>query len=107
MNAMEIDTTPAIVVRVEGELRELVPRFLANCARDVETLARAAAQSDLDTTRKIGHSLKGVGGGYGFDEITRLGASIEAAAKAGDAGAAHAAVEELRSYLKAVHVEYV
>jgi HPt (histidine-containing phosphotransfer) domain-containing protein len=104
---MESVIAGRISIKIERELCELVPRFLANCARDAEILASAVAQSDLDTARKIGHSLKGVGGGYGFDEITRLGATIEDAAKAGDTAAALAAVDELRSYLKAVHVEYV
>lgn len=97
----------SIRVRVERELSTLVPRFLANCRRDADVLAKAIAQSDLDTTRKIGHSLRGVGGGYGFAEITRLGAVIEAAAKAGDTKAALNAVNAFQAYLKAVQVEYV
>jgi hypothetical protein len=94
-------------IKIEKELSGLVPRFLANCERDAGILVNAIAQSDLDTARKIGHSLKGVGGGYGFDDITRLGAAIESAAKAGDAKAALAAAHEFRDFLKAVQVEYV
>ncbi len=97
----------SIRVRVERELSTLVPRFLANCRRDADVLAKSIAQSDLDTTRKIGHSLRGVGGGYGFAEITRLGTVIEAAAKAGDTKAALTAVNAFQAYLKAVQVEYV
>jgi HPt (histidine-containing phosphotransfer) domain-containing protein len=95
-----------IVVRVDRELSGLVPRFLGNCRRDVVLIEEALAKSDLDTTKKIGHSLKGVGGGYGFAEITRLGAAIEAAALAGDAQAALAGLAALAAYLDAVQVEY-
>lgn len=69
-------------------------------------LEAAIAKSDLDTTRRIGHSLKGVGGGYGFPEITRLGAAIESAAIEGDAQAALAGLSALAAYLDAIEVEY-
>lgn len=96
-----------IRVSVDRELAGLVPRFLGNCRRDVGLIEHAIAQSDLDTTRRIGHSLKGVGGGYGFAEITRLGAAVEAGAIAGDAQAALAALAALAAYIDAVEVEYV
>ena len=95
-----------IRVRVDRELEGLVPRFLGNCRRDLGLLEAAIAKSDLDTTRRIGHSLKGVGGGYGFPEITRLGAAIESAAIAGDARAALAGLSALAAYLDAIEVEY-
>ncbi len=100
-----ISTT--IRIRIDRELSSLVPRFLNNCLRDADVLAKAIAQSDLDTVRKIGHSLKGVGGGYGFAEITRLGATIEAAAKVGDTKTLLTAVNAFQAYLKAIQVEYV
>lgn len=95
-----------ILVHVDRELELLVPRFLGNCKRDVALLEEAIAKSDMDTTRRIGHSLKGVGGGYGFAEITRLGAAIESAAKGGDAQSALAALSALAAYLDAVQVEF-
>ena len=94
-------------MKVDRELSALVPRFLGNCRRDVGLIEAALANSDLDTTRRIGHSLKGVGGGYGFPEITRLGAAIEAAAIDGDAQQALAALAALAAYLDAVQVEFV
>ncbi len=96
-----------IRVRVDRELSGLVPRFLGNCRRDVGLVEDAIAKSDMDTTRRIGHSLKGVGGGYGFAEITRLGAAIEAAAIANEPQQALAALSALAAYLDAVQVEYV
>ena len=96
-----------IVVHVDRELAQLVPRFLGNCRRDVGLMETAIAERDLDMTRRIGHSLKGVGGGYGFAEITRLGAAIESAAKSGDAQGALAALAALAAYLDALRVEYV
>lgn len=96
-----------IRVQVDRELSALVPRFLGNCRRDVGLLEEAIAKSDMDTTRRIGHSLKGVGGGYGFAEITRLGAAIEAGAIANQPQEALAALSALAAYLDAVQVDYV
>lgn len=96
-----------IIVKINRELEGLVPRFLDNCRRDIRLIEATLAKNDLDTARKIGHSLKGVGGGYGFFEITRYGAAIEAAARAGDGMGAAAAVSALEAYLDALQIEYV
>jgi HPt (histidine-containing phosphotransfer) domain-containing protein len=92
-------------VRVSGELRGLMPRFLANRSADVAALDAAIARGDLAAARRIGHILKGAGGGYGFDEITRLGAEIEACAVAGGAGLQGLACE-LAAYLASVDIIY-
>jgi len=93
-------------VQVSGELRDLIPRFLANRQVDLGQLGDAVARGDLEEARRIGHSLRGAGGGYGFDEITRLGAQIEARAKAGGAGLPEV-VRELADYLASVEVDFV
>lgn len=92
-------------VQVSGELRDLIPQFLANRRLDVEQLDAALGRGDFDTVRRIGHTLRGAGGGYGFNEITRLGAAIEARAKAREPGLS-ALVRELADYLAGVDVVY-
>ncbi len=91
-------------VRVAGELRDLIPRFLANRRSELARLRQAAAQGDLGEARRIGHVLKGAGGGYGFDEITRIGAEIERHAAAGED--VRALVEELGEYLELVEITF-
>jgi HPt (histidine-containing phosphotransfer) domain-containing protein len=95
----------SIQVQVSRELRDLIPRFLANRRVDIAQLDDAVARGDLEAARGIGHSLRGAGGGYGFDEITRLGAEIEACAKAGGDGLP-ALVRELAEYLDSVEVTF-
>jgi HPt (histidine-containing phosphotransfer) domain-containing protein len=92
-------------VRVSGELRDLVPRFLANRRLEIGELDAALARGDLEAARRIGHSLRGAGGGYGFDEITRLGARIEAQAKSGGKDLPEI-VRELADYLDSVEITY-
>jgi HPt (histidine-containing phosphotransfer) domain-containing protein len=92
-------------VLVSGELRDLIPRFLDNRRLEVRQLRDAIARNDLEAARRIGHGLKGVGGGYGFDAITRLGAEIEHCARAGGVGL-DALVRDLAEYLENVDITY-
>jgi HPt (histidine-containing phosphotransfer) domain-containing protein len=92
-------------VRVSAELRDLIPRFLQNRSADVAALEAAIARGDFAAARRTGHSLKGAGGGYGFHEITRLGAEIEACASAGGAGLERLA-RELADYLASVDIVF-
>lgn len=98
--------TPRIRVRVASELQPLIPRFLANRRTDLDSLERAVASRDAETLRRIGHGLKGVGGGYGFDELTRIGAQIEGCAKAGDDASTRDLVIALKRYLDRVEVSF-
>jgi len=61
---------PAIVVKVDPEIADMVPRFLENRSRDVARLREALGRADAEAVRAIGHTLNGVGGGYGFPAIS-------------------------------------
>jgi HPt (histidine-containing phosphotransfer) domain-containing protein len=91
-------------VRVAGELRDLIPRFMANRRNELGRLRLAVAQGDFGEARRIGHILKGAGGGYGFDEITRIGAEIERHAAVGED--VRGLVEELAEYLELVEITF-
>ena len=95
-----------IAVTVDADLEDLIPGFLENRARDVRELSSALGRGDFESIRLTGHSMKGSGGGYGFDALTDLGAAIEAAAKAADATAIAKLIEELNEYLQRVEVTY-
>lgn len=92
-------------VRVAAELRDLIPRFLANRRLEVEQLRGAIARGDREAARRIGHGLRGVGGGYGFDEISRIGGEIERSARAGGARLA-ALADELANYIEEVEITF-
>lgn len=95
-----------IIVRVNPEIGDLVPGFLENRRRDVESLRRALAQNDYETVQITGHSMKGSGSGYGFDAITEIGRNIEEAAKRKDAGDTERWISALDEYLERVEVVY-
>jgi len=93
-------------VIIDPELADLVPGYLGNRRADVDRIGSALAASDFATVRRLGHCMKGTGGGYGFDEITRLGGLIEDAALVTDADAVRALCSELAHYLAVVEVDY-
>ena len=95
-----------ITVTVDADLADLIPGFLQNRARDLRQLSEGLSRGDFDAIRIIGHSMKGSGGGYGFDALTDLGAAIETAAKAADAAAVASLMGELDAYLQRVEVKY-
>ena len=93
-------------VRLDESLRELAPGYLENRRHDLPRLATALTGGDWETIRVIGHNVKGTGAGYGFDEISRIGAALEAAAKAHDAAEIGARVDELTRYLNGVVIDF-
>lgn len=95
-----------LTVHVATELQHLIPRFLAHRRNEVAQLHAALARADTDAVRRIGHGMKGVGSGYGFDEVTRLGAQIEQHAKAGDTEELAHLIDELARYLDRVEVVF-
>ena len=96
-----------IKVQVDEDLEDLIPGFLENRNTDVNKLKTALDSSNFADLTSIGHSLKGVGGGYGFDQMSELGAAIESAAKAEDADTVRDKINLLEDYLQRVEIEYV
>jgi hypothetical protein len=93
-----------IRVRVDPELASLIPGFLDNRRHDVVLLLEALNRADFETARILGHSMKGSGGGYGFDGITDIGRDIEVAATQSDPIAIRTHVDALALYLARVEL---
>ncbi len=93
-----------IIVKVDPDLADLIPGFLGNRRKDIAEMRQALYRADFETIRVLGHSMKGAGGGYGFDAITDIGAVLEHAAKAKDPEEVRKTLCELASYLDRVEV---
>jgi signal transduction histidine kinase/CheY-like chemotaxis protein len=74
-----------IHVAVESWLKPVIPAYLEKRKADVGQLRLALQQGDFDTVRTLGHQMSGSGAGYGFAEITEIGATLEESAQAADA----------------------
>lgn len=93
-----------LTIAVDAQIAALVPRFLANRAADVGKIRAALAATDFETIRAAAHAMKGSGGGYGFPEISRLGAAMEQGARERDAAALGALVTNLETYLARIEI---
>jgi HPt (histidine-containing phosphotransfer) domain-containing protein len=89
----------------EATIADLVPEYLDHRDGDVVALTDALACGDMERVRTLGHSMKGSGGGYGFDGISEIGSRLEDAGKQSDAAAARTAIEDLVAYLRNVEVD--
>jgi histidine phosphotransfer protein HptB len=95
-----------IIVQVDPDLEDLIPGFLENRITDVEKLRDELDKKDFDSICSIGHSIKGVGGGYGFKRMSELGANIETAAKENNAEVILENINDLDVYLKSIEIKY-
>ena len=95
-----------ILIRIDPDLKAIVPKYLANRARDCVALREQAATGAFVDAKRLGHNMKGTGGGYGFEEVSRLGDLIELASVAGDAPCIVSLSDELADYLSRVAVIY-
>ena len=97
---------PTIAVTVAKDLEDLIPTFMKNRSKELETLRAALAAGDLEQMRQLGHRMKGVGNSYGFEQVSTLGRQIEDGAKAGDRAALEARIAEYTDYLARVQIVY-
>ncbi len=85
-------------------LEEIAPGYLTSRIDELPQLLQLAAASDFEALRNRGHDLKGSGGSFGFDEITRIGAEIEQFAKQRKAAEISHELQQLGLYLNRVRI---
>ena len=92
-----------VIVKVDAEIEDIIPIFFETLVEEMETALDALQRDDYETTQIWGHSLRGTGGGYGFEAISEIGKSLEQAAKPHDSQEVRNLVDQLSSYLERVH----
>jgi len=96
----------SIIVKVDAELEDLIPGFMKRRREDVAAMRSSLDAGDLEKIRIAGHSMKGTGGSYGFDELSVLGAALENAAVAGETARIPEIIDRLENYLDRVEVQF-
>lgn len=97
-------STERIIVSIDKDLEDLIPGFLQNRRKDVGLLNEALTNNKTETLTSIGHSLKGVGGGYGFHELSAIGAEIEKIAKIGEVNGIKELINRMSDYLDRLEI---
>jgi len=93
-------------VYIDAELKDLIPGFLENRRQDVKEIERLLNEGKFEEIQRIGHSMKGSGSGYGFDEVSKIGKDIEEAAKKEDTEKIEKLKDRLNEYLSQVKVVF-
>jgi HPt (histidine-containing phosphotransfer) domain-containing protein len=93
-------------VIVQKDLEDLIPVFMRNRHKELDSLRVALAAADFEQLRQLGHRMKGVGNSYGFTHISTLGKYIEDGARSGDRASLQARISEYEEYLSKVQITY-
>jgi histidine phosphotransfer protein HptB len=95
-----------IRVHVDPDLRDLIPDYLENREKDLLVYRQALEEGDFDSIVILSHSMKGSGGGYGFNDLSNIGRDIEKAAKNRDKESVRVAIINFADFLKKLEVVY-
>jgi PAS domain S-box-containing protein len=90
------------LVLAHPKLAARIPLFLQNRRQDVITMMDCLAESDFETVKRLGHSMRGSGASYGFQGISDIGAALEHEAGQANSAESHKWVRELSMYLDRV-----
>ncbi len=88
---------------IEREMKSLKTYYLRNLAESCRELKAALKNADFSKIGFIGHSLRGSGGSYGFDEVSKIGGDIESAASREATASIAALVSALESFLRHIN----
>jgi PAS domain S-box-containing protein len=104
----DTDDTPLVstLLREDPGLGDLVQRFVQRLPVLVGEMERAHADQDWGALKGHGHNLKGIGGGYGFAQLTELGARIERCADNRDQAGTLALLVELQRMATRIEAGY-
>ena len=95
-----------IRIRIDPDLQDLIPDYLDNRGKDLLVYQQALEEDDFDSICVLGHSMKGSGGGYGFNELSNIGRAFEKAAKNRDKESIHQSINDLADFLENLEVVY-
>ncbi len=101
-----VDYSSKIIVTIDVELEDLIPGFLKSREKDIEKVKEYLAASDFEAIRLLGHTMKGNGAGYGFDDLSVVGREMEQAAIEEAPDAINKTLDDLSAYLENVEVVF-
>lgn len=95
-----------IRIRIDPVLQDLIPGYLENRGKDLLVYQQALEKDDFHSIAVLGHSMKGSGGGYGFNDLSSIGRDLEKAAKNRDKESVQRSITDLMDFLNKLEVVY-
>tara|TARA_B100001989_G_scaffold175081_1_gene126567 strand:+ start:61 stop:339 length:279 start_codon:yes stop_codon:yes gene_type:complete len=84
----------------DDEWAEMQEIYVNYTSKELLSIMEDLESKSFDSLRTFGHNIKGSGGMYGFNEVTEIGAVIEAAAKDEDMALIKSNLKDLDLFLK-------
>ena len=84
----------------KDEWAEMQEMYINHTSKELVSIMDNLETNSFDSLRTFGHNIKGSGGMYGFNEVTEIGAVIEAAAKDEDMAIIKSNLKNLDLFLK-------
>ena len=84
----------------EDEWAEMQEMYINHTSKELVSIMDNLETNSFDSLRTFGHNIKGSGGMYGFNEVTEIGAVIDAAAKDEDMALIKSNLKNLDLFLK-------
>ena len=95
-----------IELNIDPDIEDLIPGYINNRKKDIKKINQALDEKNFELIERLGHSMKGSGGGYGLDKISKIGKIIEYAGKNKDTKEILNALEKLKSFIIKVEEFY-
>lgn len=102
--AAAVEGAPTPFVSASRELAGYIPQYLDMTKRQLTEALAALDRGEPGPLRTLGHNLKGSGGSFGLEEVSRLGQKIEEAAARAATGQARDWALHLAEYLSDVQI---
>jgi HPt (histidine-containing phosphotransfer) domain-containing protein len=96
----------AYLVTVQKDLEDLIPVFMSNRKKELDTLRVALAAADFEQLRQLGHRMRGVGNSYGFARVSDIGKDVEDGARSGDRALLESSIVKYADFLSKVQITY-
>lgn len=90
----------------DPEFQALIREYLDYLVESLSSLQGNLNKRNYRSVQEFGHNLKGSGGGYGFDDLSSLGDSMEMAAEEEDRAAIETLIGKLKGLLQEKRQKY-
>jgi len=92
--------------RVDQVFKKIIPQYINDLKKDVHDMTAALVTDDYASIKIKAHNIKGSGGGYGFDEISRMGKLIEDAAEENNPRQIEKYLNKLSIYIENISADF-
>ncbi|MGE5084681.1 MAG: Hpt domain-containing protein [Bacillota bacterium] len=94
-------------VEIDSDLKDLIPQFIENRKKDIDSLQSLVATHDLTAIAALAHKIKGAAAGYGFSDLSSIAAEIEKEAKNNNDASLQKLAQNMRTHFENIEIHFV